>query len=180
MINDLLMLLYCYVVPDVDKINISEFLKNLLCQAECVISVQFLLKLQQLPSHDLSNSNVILGTLWHNGAQNVDNNNISKFFKKISYSSERTIRTQFSTKLFNLMSHDLSHEFLLEHFRMMLGNRLRKVAFSHILLKFCFKSQLCSLDPIWARNYENLCPRQLCLMIHQLKILKCCMMGYHS
>ena len=37
-------------------------------------------------------------------------------------------------------------------------------------------TQLCNLS----QNYATLCPKQLCLMIDSLKILKCSMMGYNS
>ena len=62
---------------------------------------------------------------------------------------------------------------------MMGHDRLKKVVLV-IFPRNPLLTQLCNLGRIWAKINATLCPRQLCLMIHSLKILKCSMLGYSS
>ena len=114
-------------------------------------------------------------TLQHNGVQMVENSIVSQFSKKIPFSSKRRIWTQFSLIL-DLM---ICHRDFLKHFGMMGHDRLKKVVLVFFPQKSFFNT-IVQLGPNMGQNYATLCPRQLYLMIHSLKILKCSMMGYYS
>ena len=64
----------------------------------------------------------------------------------------------------------------LKHFAMMGHDRLKKV----VLVIFPWKSSFNTIVQFgqnMGQSYATLCPRQLYIMIHSLKILKCSMMG---
>ena len=62
----------------------------------------------------------------------------------------------------------------------MIGHdRLKKVVLVIFPQKSSFNT-IVQFKPNMGQDYGTLCPRQLYLMIHSLKILKCSMMGYNS
>ena len=70
-------------------------------------------------------------------------------------------------------------DFIWKYFCMMGHNRLTKFA----LVSFPQKSSFNTIVQFrykLGRNHTTLCPRQLCHMIHSLKILKYGMIGYNS
>ena len=107
----------------------------------------------------------------------MDSSSISQFSQKILFACKRTIWAQFAPKLFNLIYH-LSQIFW-KHFSMIGHNRLTKV----VLVSFLQRSSFSTIEQFISnlgQNYGTLCPMQLRLMIHSLKILKCSRMGYSS
>ena len=107
----------------------------------------------------------------------MDSSSISQFSQKILFPCKRTIWAQFAPKLFNLIYH-LSQIFW-KHFSMIGHNRLTKV----VLVSFLQRSSFSTIEQFISnlgQNYGTLCPMQLFLMIHSLKILKCSRMGYSS
>ena len=62
---------------------------------------------------------------------------------------------------------------------MMGHDRLKKVVLVIFPQKSSFNT-IMQFGPNMGQNYATLYPRQLYLMIHSLKILKCSMMGYNS
>ena len=145
-----------------------------------MIYVQIGPKLQHLVSYNLPYCKDFFETLWHKGAQLVDNSRISQLSQKIPFSSKRTICVQFRPKVFNLISHDLSQNcYFWKHFSIMRRNRLAKVTLVSFPQKSSFNT-IVQFDPNFGKNYVTLCPRELCLLIHSLKILKCGMIEYNS
>ena len=90
-----------------------------------------------------------------------------------------TIWVQFAPKLNDLISHDVPQSFVLKYFCMIGHNRLAMLA----LVSFLQKSSFNTIVQFWpnlGQNHTTLCSRQLCLMIHSLKILKYDMMVRNS
>ena len=67
----------------------------------------------------------------------------------------------------------------MKYFCMMGHNRLTKFTLVSFPQKSSFNA-IVIFGHNLGQNHTSLCPRQLCLMIHSLKILKCGMMGYNS
>ena len=73
----------------------------------------------------------------------------------------------------------ICHRVFLKHFGMMGRDRLKKVVLVIFPQTSSF-STIVQFGPNMGQNYATLCPMQLYLMTHSLKILKCSMMGYNS
>ena len=73
----------------------------------------------------------------------------------------------------------ICHKVFLKHFGMIGHNRVKKVVLVIFPQKSSFNT-IVQFGPNMGQNYATLCPIQLNLMIHSLKILKCSMMGYNS
>ena len=73
----------------------------------------------------------------------------------------------------------ICHRVFLKHFGMVAHDRLKKVVLVIFPQKSSFNT-IVQFGPNMAQNYATICPRQLYLMIHSLKIMKCSMMGYNS
>ena len=69
--------------------------------------------------------------------------------------------------------------FLLKYFSMMEHNRLIKVTLFSFPQNIPF-STIVHFGPNLSQTYATLCPRELCHMVHSLKVLKYNTLGQHS
>ena len=104
---------------------------------------------------------------------------ISQLSQKIPFSSKRIIWAQFAPKLFGLISHDLPQSLFWNIFSMMGHNRLTNFALVSFPQGSSFNTTV-QFGHNLGEIHTTLCPRQLCLMIHSLNILKYGMMGYNN
>ena len=140
------------------------------CRGKLVIFVQFGSKLQHLISHD-KYSKYFLRHCSIMGHMVV----VANFAKKSLFQAKGEFGSNLAENYLTLYLM-ISHRVFFKHFGMMGKDSLTKVASVSFSQKSSFYT-IVHFWPILGRNYATLCPKQLCLMIHSLKILKSSIMG---
>ena len=149
-----------------------NFLKKIPCRGKWVICVQFGPKLQHLAVFFLRHCSIV----GHNSQKIVV---LVNFPKKSPFQAKEESGPNSVQNYLILYLMICQRVFLKKHFGMIGHDRLKKVVLVIFPQKSSF-STIVQFRPNMGQNYATLCPRQLYLMIHSLKILKCSMMGYNS